>query len=136
MKANSHRMRWIVLFCLLALPATAEPWIAYGWSGGIAGRIVSIEISQEGEVVYQANREPARRTTLSKKEIDELRAEIPSAFPKPERHPAVPDGINYALQVGDQKAVWGTPDPVPECLGPLVDHLSRIQNKLNDSPAP
>ncbi len=91
---------------------------------------MSLTVSREGKVEYQNDRQAPRSMTLSKAEVQQLCSEIPATFPKPEPVPAIPDGMDYSLQVDDQKAVWGTGAPIPESLGPLLEHLEKIELKL------
>lgn len=126
-------MRWMILLSLLALPAGAEPWISYGSGGGIAGMYMSLTISSRGEVQYQEKRIPLRTGQLSESEMQALQQAIPVPFPPSKRRkPAIPDGINSGLQVGQDKAEWGTGSPMPDGLGPLIEQLEKIRTRFAD----
>ena len=127
-------MRWIVLLCLLALPASAEPWIRYNSGGGIAGMFMNLTIDSQGKVHYQEKRSPSRTATLTEAEMEALRQAIPTPFPdQPKREgPVVPDGISSGLKVGQDKVEWGTGSPVPEELYPLLEQLQKIRTRLSD----
>ncbi len=130
-------MRWIILLCLFALPATAEPWIKYGRSGGVAGLYMNLRISSQGEVHYQDKKTPMQTWTLSEDEMEELRQTIPQPFPSEQfdsktPRPIVPDGINSALEVGQDRIEWGTGTPTPHELYPLLEQLEKIRSRFLD----
>ncbi|MFA5509063.1 MAG: hypothetical protein WC423_26805 [Vulcanimicrobiota bacterium] len=126
-------MRWIILLCLLALPASAEPWISYVTSGGIAGDYWRLTIDKEGQVQYQTRLTPLRTGKLSKLEMRELQQAVPTPFPqpKPQRY-TVADGYSTWIQVGQDEAKWSTGYQKPKELDPLLNLLRKIEDKFSD----
>lgn len=123
----------MILLCLMALPVSAEPWLKYGRSGGIAGMFMTLTISSEGRVEYQDKQTPIKTATLSEAEMKALREAVPNPFPHSKREGlVVPDGINSELQVGQDKAEWGTGTPTPHALYPLLEQLEKVRSKFPD----
>ena len=115
-----------------SMSVVVEPWLSFKSSGGIAGLVVNLTISSEGRVQYQ-ERGTVREETLSASEMEELKQSVPSPFPSfQQQRPRVSDGFRFELQVGQDKAEWGTLSPLPEELNPLLELLEKIRSRFSD----
>jgi hypothetical protein len=130
-------MRLLALFCLLALPVSADTWLTYSYSGGFAGLTVKMTISEQGEVVYETRADDQRHLTLSSEEMRQLHGALPATLPaSPPPVVGMFDGIDYVLKVGHQEVKWGTGQPFPQELAPLLEQLQRVESRATEACSP
>jgi hypothetical protein len=143
---SCHSIAWVTSVVLLTLPGpilaacgqgsgsgsgsggsnrSTGPLVKFKRAGGLAGRIVTVEVARTGNVSVRPSGRPFK---LKRRELGALKRAISKAdlahLPRESRaNPPVADGFEYSV-IASGRTVYAQDGAVPARLQPLLDRLN------------